>query len=177
MDSAPFGPDFHDGWLDDGERDADGDHLTNWDEFHGRMTPEWWIAVFDGKHAPKETPYPVSYAGTDPTDADTDGDGVIDGLDDNDHDGLTNEYEVARPWNWLITYISVESDGTTRIHDGGNPWARTQPFNPCKPVFSTTCHNHPPIGLYGDDEDWEGMYPADAANVAPQGDVPGPIFP
>jgi hypothetical protein len=184
MDSAPFGPDYHDGWLNDGERDADGDHLTNWDEFNGRMTPEWWKATYDGKNAPKETPYPITYAGTDAWDADSDGDGVPDGLDDQDHDGLSNLYEVERPWNWRLDppasggYISVMADGVTRIHDGDNPWARVNPFNPCKPVFSHTCHVHPPFGYYEPGEDWIGMYPADAqSQYGPPGQVPGPIFP
>lgn len=183
MDSAPVGPDYNDGWLNDGERDADGDHLTNWDEFNGRMTPGWWIATFDGKNAPKETGYPITFAGTDPADRDSDGDGLADGADDQDHDGLTNMYEVARPYAWLWTlpdsggYISVQSDGHTRIHDGDNPWARVQPFNPCKPVFSKTCHRHPPFGHYPPDEDWIGMYPADAVSeYHGPGTVPGPIL-
>src|SRR3954463_13617218 len=52
--------------LNDGEQDADGDHLSNWDEVHGRMTPEWWAAAYDGNNGlPKETPYPnVSYPST-----------------------------------------------------------------------------------------------------------------
>jgi hypothetical protein len=184
MDTAVWGPDFNDGWLNDGERDADGDGLTNWDEFNGRMTPEWWKAQYDGKNDVKETPYPIEFAGTDAWNRDSDGDGVPDGLDDQDHDGLTNLYEVARPWNWKNTlpetggYISVFPDGQTRWHDGDNPWARVQPFNPCKPVFSKTCHRHPPAGYYGDHEDWEGMYPADAVSqYGAPGLVPGPVVP
>jgi hypothetical protein len=172
MDDTTFGPNWHDGWLDDGERDADGDGLTNWDESHGRMTHDWWTATYDGKVLPKETDYTVTYAGTDMTDPDSDGDGITDGLDDQDHDGLTNLFEVDRPYDWQSTYASVVEPGT-------NPWARVQPFNPCKPVFSKTCHTHPPFGYYQDDEDWEGLAPevAAAPPYAPPGVTPGQIFP
>src|SRR3954454_14688303 len=172
MDDATFGPNWHDGWLDDGERDADGDHLTNWDESHGRMTHDWWTAVYDGKKQPKETDYTVTYAGTDMLDKDTDGDGIDDGADDQDHDGVSNLFEVDRPYDWRTTYASVVTPGT-------NPWARVQPFTPCKPAFSKTCHTHPPFGWYADDEDWEGLPPdvASAPPYAPPGTTPGPIFP
>jgi hypothetical protein len=33
-----------------------------------------------------------------------------------------------------------------------------QPFNPCKPVWSKTCHLHPPFGYYDKDEDWAGPF-------------------
>jgi hypothetical protein len=175
LDSAGSGPSFHDGWLDDGERDADGDGLSNWDEAHGRMTPEWWIAQYDGTSGPKETRYTITYAGPDMTDHDSDGDGVSDGADDQDHDGLSNAYEIARPFDWLSTYISTGPGASG--HAGTNPWARTQPFNPCKPVWSHTCHEHPPFGYYEDGEDWMGMFPADAvASYGAPGTIPGPIF-
>jgi hypothetical protein len=176
LDSAAFGNHYHDGWLDDAERDADGDGLSNWDEFNGRMTPGWWIAEY--KSEPVEKPYPtVTFTGTDATNPDTDGDGVLDGADDQDHDGLSNIFEVARPWNWGATYISVNGDTP---HDGTNdgtwppnPYARTNPFNPCKPIFSETCHRHPPFEYY-EGEDWQGVDPADAGSP---GVTPGPIFP
>ncbi len=184
LDSGPTGPDYNDGWLNDGERDADGDHLSNWDEFNGRMQPEWWVKAYDGNNGrPKETRYPITYAGTDAWDKDSDGDGLIDGLDDQDHDGLSNQYEVERPWNWgdvkdkdgnvisFGTYVSVG-------HAGTNPWARVQPFNPCKPVYSKTCHTHPPFGYYPEEEDWMGISPASAnSGYGPPGTTPGPIFP
>ena len=165
QDSSSIGPDFHDGWLNDGERDADGDGLSNWDESHGRMLQGWWDQTYDGKGGtPKETRYPVDFSGTDMLNPDTDGDGIPDGLDDQDHDGLTNEFEIARPYNWAST-------------TGTNPWAWVQPFNPCKPVFSSTCHRHPPFGYYGDTEVWAGPSPADAISLAGlPGDTPGQIF-
>lgn len=175
LDSTAYGSHYHDGMLDDAERDADGDHLSNWDEFNGRMNQGWWTEEY--KEIP-EKPYPLTYSGTSATDADSDGDGVIDGDDDQDHDGLSNVFEVARPWNWQTTYVSVNGDVP---HDGTSgepnydpsPYARVNPFNPCKPVFSETCHRHPPFSYY-EGEDWQGLNPADAGEP---GVTPGPVFP
>ncbi|HYH67048.1 MAG TPA: hypothetical protein VD866_20300, partial [Urbifossiella sp.] len=177
LDSASWSGQF-DGQLNDGERDADADGLANWDEANGRLTPGWWPATFNGKGGTaKETEYTIIFPGTALDDPDTDGDGLLDGPDDQDHDGLTNMFEVARPYNWRTTYISV---GPAPLgHAGTNPYARTDPFNPCKPVFSATCHEHPPFGHYADDEDWEGMAAADAVAVpyGPPGATPGPLHP
>ncbi len=107
-----------DGILTDDEKDVDGDGLTNWDEAHGRMTPQWWTTIFTG-----EKPYPLAYLQTDWLDPDTDGDGLPDGADDVDHDGYTNALEVSREvTGWWV-----------------------QPFNPCLPdPHSITCSLHPP---------------------------------
>ena len=43
-----------------------------------------------------ERPYPIAYAGTQVDDADTDGDGVLDGADDQDHDDVPNLMELSR---------------------------------------------------------------------------------
>jgi hypothetical protein len=161
--------------LNDGEQDADGDHLSNWDEAHGRMTPEWWKSAYDGNNGlAKETEYPdVVYPPTDMLDPDSNGDGVIDGLSDQDHDGLPNEFEVDRPSDWSTTYVSTDQnyDSTTNtIAPGADPYARVNPFNPCKPVFSQTCHVHPPFGLYKN-EDW--AFPLDfMPNLPPPGATP-----
>jgi Bacterial TSP3 repeat len=105
------------GFLTDDEKDVDTDGLTNWDEAHGRMTPDWWRAIYDS-----EKPFTVVYAQTDWLDGDTDGDGLIDGADDVDHDGYANGGEVVRDPYWV------------------------QPFNPCLPdPESATCPRHPPI--------------------------------
>jgi hypothetical protein len=106
-----------DGFLTDDEKDVDNDGLTNWDEAHGRMTPEWWIAVFD-----QEKPFTLTYLQTDWLDPDTDGDTLADGPDDVDHDGYSDASEVDRELTWV------------------------QPFNPCLPdPLSRTCPEHPPI--------------------------------
>lgn len=168
LDTASFGAHYHDGMLDDGERDADGDGLSNWDEANGRMNQEWWTGAYKD-----EKRYPLTYSGTDMTNPDTDGDGIPDGADDQDHDGLSNQFEVARPYDWALTYVSTYYDGTNGGTTTPNPYARVQPFNPCKPVFSETCHRHPPFKYYGDTEDWQGPDPAAAG---PPGVVPGPLF-
>jgi hypothetical protein len=150
-----------DGKLSYDERDADGDGLTNWDEAHGRMTPEWWVAKYNGTNGPKETKYAaLDYPATMMDDPDSDGDGLLDGADDQDRDGLGNAFEVRRPGDWLATYVSETHDGAPTP----NPWARVHPFNPCKPLWSARCHLHPPFGAYPPTEDWAsplGFYPAD----------------
>jgi hypothetical protein len=172
LDTASGADHFGDGWLDDAERDADGDGLSNWDEANGRMTPQWWTDEFS--KSPLEKPYPgIKYTGVDMTDPDTDGDSIPDGADDQDHDGLSNMFEVARPWNWTLTYVSTAYDGTNDGTYPANPYARVNPYNPCKPVFSETCHRHIPFGYY-ETEDWQGISPAQAG---PPGLIPGPLFP
>ena len=146
-----------DGKLSDDERDVDADGLSNYDETHGRMHPGWWDAYIQAFAAglPADVKYVESkYPGPDylvPSfvDADSDGDGIKDGADDQDHDGYTNAFEVDRPDDWFTTYVSTS-------HAGSNPLARVQPFNPCKPVYSSMCHSHPPLGYYPPDEDWQG---------------------
>jgi hypothetical protein len=176
------------GILSDDERDADGDWIGNWDEKYGRMTQQWWADAYSGEHGTaKETPYPNVMTGgvldwieTNPVDPDTDGDGVPDGDDDQDHDGLSNVFEIQRPPFWRAIYVSV---GPVNAHSGvpipeeqaaidaynatatfpvvaPNPWARVQPYNPCKPVWSKTCHLHWPFGYYAEDEDWMGPDPS-----------------
>jgi hypothetical protein len=172
-----------DGQLSDGERDADGDGLSNWDESHGRMTPDWWAAKYSGTGSSKETPYTVSFAGTNMLDNDTDGDGLLDGQDDNDFDGYTNMFEVRRPLDWGSTYVSFGA-GTTppsnwsfgppaTLAPGADPYARTNPFNPCKPLWSSICHLHPPFGYYGENEDWAAPSPAEV--IAAGGSAPGTL--
>ncbi len=106
-----------DGFLTDDEKDIDGDGLTNWDEAHGRMVPEWWQAAFATEPA-----YPLSYLQTNWLDPDTDGDTLPDGSDDVDEDGYPNYAEVQRGPYWV------------------------QPFNPCLPDYlSRSCMLHPPF--------------------------------
>lgn len=143
----------YNGQLSDDERDVDGDGIGNWDEQHGRFNEAWWPAQHDGENEPKESKYPViNFLDVgDLTDglalvvADMDGDGIVDGLDDQDHDGLSNQFEIRRPDDW-------ETDITAPPAGGPNPWAYVNPFNPCKPFNSTRCHAHPPFGYYASDE-------------------------
>jgi hypothetical protein len=80
-----------DGWLDDSERDEDADGLTNGDELHRWMSPAWWAQCYAS-----ELPFHLGYQGTDVLDPDTDGDGVRDGADDQDHDDIPNVLELSR---------------------------------------------------------------------------------
>jgi hypothetical protein len=136
----------YDGQLSDDERDADGDGIANWDEQRGRFTELWWPAQHDGSAEPKESKYPsINFLDVaDLSDglalvvADMDGDGILDGFDDQDHDGLSNQFEIRRPGDWQATM-------------GSNPYAYVNPFNPCKPFNSSRCHAHPPFGYYASD--------------------------
>jgi hypothetical protein len=125
-----------DGKLSDDERDEDADGLTNFDESHGRLQPGYWTGCYKG-----ELPFGVPYAGTDIVDPDTDGDGVRDGADDQDHDDLSNLAEMSR--NAASGHpISGSCD------DAGAPSysgpGRVNPFNPCLPdITARTCSRHP----------------------------------
>jgi hypothetical protein len=137
------------------------------------MLPSWWPSTYDGSGGnPKETPYPIAFPGTDMLNPDSNGDGIPDGISDQDHDGLSNEFELQRPWNWQSTYVSVghnfDPSGPT-ITPGADPYARVDPFNPCKPVFSQTCHLHPNFGYYPPSEDW--AFPRSMMGSIP---APGP---
>jgi hypothetical protein len=150
-----------DNQLSDDERDVDGDGIGNWDEQHGRFTEPWWPAQHDGQNEPKESKYPsINFLDVgDLSDglalvvADTDGDGVVDGLDDQDHDGLSNQFEIRRPVDWQ-TDASPPFDPSAWT----NPWAYVNPFNPCKPFNSSRCHSHPPFGYYASDQ-WAPIGP------------------
>jgi hypothetical protein len=141
-----------DGVLSDGERDADADGLGNWDEIRGRFTEAWWVAALDD---PKESKYPSTFGNlldnddlplhNAHVDPDIDGDGVRDGADDQDHDGLSNQFEIRRPDDWV-------ADAILGYPSAANPWAYVNPFNPCKPFQSERCHEHPPFGYYDGDD-------------------------
>jgi hypothetical protein len=127
--------------VSDDERDEDGDGLTNFDELHGRMTPGYWKSCYAD-----EQPYPIAYRGTSAFDADSDGDGILDGADDQDFDGVPNMMELSR---------NMASDraiaGSFDCDTQGNPprtpspaKGRVNPFNPCLPdKRSDSCEQHP----------------------------------
>jgi hypothetical protein len=130
-----------DGWLSDDERDEDADGLSNYEETHGRMMARsWW----DQKYS-KENPFRLDYAGTLVDDADTDGDGVRDGADDQDHDDIPNIMELSRK---QATGRNFDAEDTDAL--AGNPTperGRVNPFNPCLPDRnSRTCPTYIPFG-------------------------------
>jgi hypothetical protein len=126
------------GRLSDSERDEDADGLSNWAETRGCMYPKYWADVYD-----KETPYYLNYAGTRLDDADTDGDGIRDGADDQDNDDVPNIMECSR-----VLASSLPADPPDEEQgDGTRPWKGfVNPFNPCLPhVKSRTCKRIVPV--------------------------------
>jgi IPT/TIG domain len=110
------------GRLTDDERDADGDGLSNQVEYNFRGRIDWWTGAY-----PLEPAYTATrFYELDPTVTDTDGDGVADGADDQDHDGYDNFTEMER----------------SRLQTG----LRVQPYNPCLPnPHSATCSRYHPF--------------------------------
>lgn len=129
--------------LDDSERDEDADGLSNWAETRGCLGDEigqkYWSDLYT-----KERRYSLTYRGTRLDDADTDGDGVRDGADDQDNDDLPNIMECSR---------SLAADHITNDLDDNAPYPGlpaegwVNPFNPCLPhEFSRTCKRIVTIG-------------------------------
>jgi hypothetical protein len=128
-----------DGFVSDDERDEDGDGLTNYDETHGRLTPGFWKGCYS-----TEGVYPVAYAGTSPVDADTDGDGILDGADDQDFDGVPNVMELSRNMAGNIARQGNCDPGAAPALSRTPYETWVNPFNPCLPdPWSRTCQRHP----------------------------------
>ena len=139
-------------FLADEERDEDADGLTNFDEDLGRVRAEWWKGCYGG-----ETAYYITYADTSPFDGDSDGDGVRDGADDQDHDDVPNIQELSRIDSSGIDDREAGqncklSEFVEDLYSGVDPpiyhhetaYGRVNPFNPCLPVTSArTCNRHP----------------------------------
>ena len=131
-----MGRDRQDGCLNDGERDEDGDWLANNVELNSSLSGEenYWKPNF------KEPAFKVAYQPTEWLDPDTDGDGIIDAKDDQDHDDFWNIEEMTRG-------AGVDPAGSYGL------WV--EPFNPCLPsVNSRTC---PPVVLVGG-EPWRPFF-------------------
>jgi hypothetical protein len=134
-----------DTFISDDERDEDADGLTNFDEDTGRMDPGWWGACYADEGA-----FPIVYPATLPFDADTDGDGILDGADDQDFDDVPNIQELSRvAAGGSLQGACKPATGQT---GDANPWAHlgvyVNPYNPCLPnPASRTCPRHPAMGL------------------------------
>jgi IPT/TIG domain len=142
-------------WLADDERD---------DETHGRMTPEYWTGCYSMEKA-----YGIGYAGPKVDDADSDGDGVLDGADDQDHDDVPNLMELSRyaasgHVDWQdgspcrvasgIVYDQTDLNGDGKPDNPNSihplDYGRVNPFNPCLPATnSRTCVSHPSLSGAG----------------------------
>ena len=89
-------------YCNDKYGDPDGDNLPNWFE---------------------------AIIGTNPLDDDTDGDGILDGDEDDDHDGLTNIQEFQRGTHPMLS--DTDDDG---IADGDEVRDGTDPLDPESPL-------------------------------------------
>ena len=114
------------------------------------MRPDWWTSCY-----PQEKGYYITYDDTDIADPDTDGDGVRDGADDQDHDDVPNVMELSRiaasnpteddreAGRTCVLAESIEDsfedvDPPHYLHR--DSYGRVNPFNPCLPVtHSRTC--------------------------------------
>jgi IPT/TIG domain len=127
------------GYLDDGERDEDADGLTNFDETRGCMVRGHWDGLYD-----KETPFPLGFADVSHVDADSDGDGVLDGADDQDHDDVPNLMECSR---LLASGLAADSGDAEEPRDNLPAKGFVNPFNPCLPhIESRTCPQYVELG-------------------------------
>lgn len=148
-----------DGILTDDERDFDGDGLSNMIEFNTRGTQRWWNAQKwsrpHGGPVEAELPYSIAvFPEVDATLRDTDGDGISDGADDQDQDGVSNFYEMQVS-RWQTGF---------RVH----------PYNPCLPnLHALNCSRYgiqgqkawPPYD--GDDTNKASVLSSDMTYVGP----------
>ena len=128
---------FPDGYLSDAERDEDADGLTNWAETRGCLGEgaggqAYWTGLYK-----KETKYYLAYQGTALDDPDTDGDGVRDGADDQDHDDVPNVMECSRS---LAADMPEDTDPDLDPIPVRPQNGFVNPFNPCLPhPYSRSC--------------------------------------
>jgi IPT/TIG domain len=147
------------GWVGDAERDEDADGLSNYEEVSGTMRSEYWTGCYSN-----EGSFPIVYAGTSATDPDSDGDNVLDGADDQDHDDVPNLMELSRIEasgeddreggqvckidDALKQAAAANPDDQFLNHP--NEYGRVNPYNPCLPFTDArTCPRFHEIGGSG----------------------------
>jgi hypothetical protein len=150
------------GYLDDAERDEDADGLPNQWEASGCLTRAYWDGVYSN-----ETPYYLGaneYGRLNLADPDSDGDGVLDGADDQDHDDVPNVMECSRSMAYgkVAGHYVQDDPADADIAPPGRPWkAWVNPFNPCLPhPGSRTCKTYVQVGSGG--KKWAPFNPDEA---------------
>ena len=80
-----------------------------------------------------------------PMDPDVDGDGVVDGADDQDHDDWTNVQERSRS-DWPAESFAPLTGQPGLV----NKFLAVNAYNPCLPnIESRSCTEHPPFDRRG----------------------------
>ena len=125
------------GQLTDDERDADGDGLGNFEEIRGLMYKPYYEPPGDLCAAPpNDYQYapllPREMAQVEWLDADTDGDGVWDGNDDQDNDAVSNVDETLPPYQDCSSTPGIRRGPIGNARDGASNPIRA-PYNPCHP--------------------------------------------
>lgn len=126
--------------LTDNERDVDGDGLRNVDEIRALMWQEHYPPIKDCGYLYRPV-LPRVFLQVDYLDWDSDGDGVWDGDDDQDNDGVSNVDEVSPNLNGGPAYYECDNAWPLPIggaRNGSNTVLR-HPYNPCLPYRSQTC--------------------------------------
>jgi hypothetical protein len=155
VDGDEVNPSDYDGngFVSDGERDEDADGLSNYEEIRGTMRSDYWSGCYKIEGA-----FSITYAGTAANDPDSDGDGVLDGADDQDHDDVPNLMELSRMAasgyddreggvdckvdSALLLPRDLDGDGNAdaQILNHSGAYGRVNPFNPCLPFSDArTC--------------------------------------
>jgi hypothetical protein len=164
---APAAPAlFDDPEWRDSERDADGDGLANWlESAGGPSTNNWWKGWFGSKHfQPTVEPWKNKeycgyrfghfdqrpFADFDLADGDVDGDGLLDGADDQDSDDVINIVELYETktdldGNGQPAFCGWGPGVVPTINFGGVT-APVNAMNPCAPnPKSRTCQDFIPF--------------------------------
>jgi len=152
-----------DGNLEDSDRDADNDGLSNWIEFNGPGTQAWWPATYN---QPPEKVYNLRhFSDVSPVNPDTDGDGIPDGQDDQDNDGWNNfeEMQLGRPRTGLRMHAfnpclpDPYSLTCSRFIPPGGPANAWPPFDGTEPIGAALPLSWPTVALAGPGQGWNGM--------------------